>query len=83
MLPVESGHFHIPTTNVSYFHFLFLQKLHTGSYFILILYIPRSIILSNNHVQPTSKQKLMTMFELTENDIKQIYKLPFKTTNKL
>ena len=22
----------------------------------------------------------MTMFELTENDIKQIYKLPFKTT---
>ena len=30
--------------------------------------------------QPTSKQKLMTMFELTENDIKQIYKLPFKTT---
>jgi hypothetical protein len=29
--------------------------------------------------QPTSKQKLMTMFELTENDIKQIYKLPFKT----
>ena len=37
-------------------------------------------ILSNNYSQPTSKQKLMTMFELTENDIKQIYKLPFKTT---
>jgi hypothetical protein len=37
-------------------------------------------ILSNNHAQPTGKQKLMTMFELTENDIKQIYKLPFKTT---
>ena len=36
-------------------------------------------ILSNNCYQPTSKQKLMTMFELTENDIKQIYKLPFKT----
>jgi hypothetical protein len=40
-------------------------------------------ILSNDHVQPTSKQKLMTMFEFTENDIKQIYKLPFKTTKKL
>ena len=38
-------------------------------------------ILRNNHFRPTSKQKLMTMFELTENDIKQIYKLPFKTTN--
>jgi hypothetical protein len=37
-------------------------------------------ILSNIHVEPTSKQKLMTMFELTENDIKQIYKLLFKTT---
>jgi hypothetical protein len=37
-------------------------------------------ILSKNHLQPTIKQKLMTMFELTENDIKQIYKLPFKTT---
>jgi hypothetical protein len=36
-------------------------------------------ILRNNHFRPTSKQKLMTMFELTENDIKQIYKLPFKT----
>jgi hypothetical protein len=36
-------------------------------------------ILSNNHVQPTSKQKLMTMFEFTENDIKQIDKFPFKT----
>ena len=24
----------------------------------------------------------MTMSELTENDIKQIYKLPFKTTKK-
>ena len=36
-------------------------------------------ILSNTYSQPTSKQKLMTMFELTENDIKQIYKLPFKT----
>jgi hypothetical protein len=31
-------------------------------------------ILSNNYVQPTSKQKLMTMFEFTENDIKQIDK---------
>ena len=39
-------------------------------------------ILSNNHAQPTGKQKLMTMFEQTENDIKQIYKLPFKTTKK-
>jgi hypothetical protein len=38
-------------------------------------------ILSNDHVQPTSKQKLMTMFEFTENDIKQIDKLPFKTAN--
>ena len=38
-------------------------------------------ILSNDHVQPTSKQTLMTMFEFTENDIKQIDKLPFKTTN--
>ena len=36
-------------------------------------------ILSNNHAQPTSKQKLMTMFEYTENDIKQIDKLSFKT----
>jgi hypothetical protein len=34
---------------------------------------------SHSHFRPTSKQKLMTMFELTENDIKQIYKLPFKT----
>jgi hypothetical protein len=25
-------------------------------------------ILSNTYSQPTSKQKLMTMFELTEND---------------
>ena len=33
-------------------------------------------ILSNNHFRPTSKQKLMTMFEFTENDIKQIDKLP-------
>jgi hypothetical protein len=38
-------------------------------------------ILSNDHVQPTSKQKFMTMFEFTENDIKQIDKLPFKTAN--
>jgi hypothetical protein len=37
-------------------------------------------ILSNNHVQPISKEKLMTMFEFTENDIKQIDKLPFKAT---
>ena len=37
-------------------------------------------ILSNNYVQPTSKQKIMTMFKFTENDIKQIDKLPFKTT---
>jgi hypothetical protein len=37
-------------------------------------------ILSNSHVQPTSKQKLLTMFEFTENDIKQIDKFPFKTT---
>jgi hypothetical protein len=36
-------------------------------------------ILSNNCYQPTTKQKLMTMFELTKNDIKQIYKLPLKT----
>ena len=58
-------------------------------------YIPRNIevflkskkgtrdmyaILSNNHVQPISKEKLMTMFEFTENDIKQIDKLPFKAT---
>ena len=38
-------------------------------------------ILSNNYVQPTSKQKIMKMFKFTENDIKQIDKLPFKTTN--
>jgi hypothetical protein len=37
IFPVESEHFHIPTTNVSYFHF-FLQKLHSGSCCILILY---------------------------------------------
>ena len=35
-------------------------------------------ILSNNHVQPTSKHQLMTMFEFTENDIKQIDKLPLQ-----
>ena len=38
-------------------------------------------ILSNDHVQPSSKQTLMTMFEFTENDIKQIDKLPFKPAN--
>ena len=38
-------------------------------------------VLSNNYVQPTSKHQLMTMFEFTENDIKQIDKLPFKTAN--
>jgi hypothetical protein len=35
-------------------------------------------ILSNNHVQPTNKHQLMTMFEFTENDIKQIDKLPLQ-----
>ena len=30
-------------------------------------------LLQNFLFQPTSKEKLMTMFELTENDIKQIY----------
>ena len=38
-------------------------------------------ILSNNFVQPISNQKIMTMFKFTKNDIKQIDKLPFKTTN--
>ena len=28
------------------------------------------VILSNDHFQPNSKQKLTTMLELTENDIK-------------
>jgi hypothetical protein len=38
MLPVESGHFHIPTKKCIIFSFSFLQKLHSGSGFILILY---------------------------------------------
>ena len=40
MLPAKFGHLHIPTTNVSYCHFVFLfffiEKLHSGSYSILI-----------------------------------------------
>ena len=28
MLPVESGHIHIPTTNVSYFHFFLAKTTH-------------------------------------------------------
>ena len=37
MLPIESGHFHIPTKKCIIFSFSFLQKLQNGSCFILIL----------------------------------------------